>query len=166
MATLKSLVDETTNIKNELVKCYSNLKSNLISKGVECSESDKISILINKINGITLGKKWASGIGLMSTSTTSYTYYGGSGTKECYTMQSPVLDFEPKYVISYFNDGFRVHNAIILNDLMISAHAPILSSASSNGISALKYDKKEKSFIVGLDGNGIAGKSINWIAFE
>ena len=166
MATLKSLVDETTNIKNELVKCYSNLKSNLISKGVECSESDKISILINKINGITLGKKWASGIGLMSTSTTSYTYYGGSGTKLCYTMKSSNLDFNPKYVIAYFNDGIRVHNVIVIDDLMISAQAPLLSSTTNNGISALKYKSIENGFIVGCDGNGIAGNSFNWVAFE
>ena len=50
MATLKSLVDETTNIKNELVECYTNLKNNLIKKGVECSDSDKMSSLINKVD--------------------------------------------------------------------------------------------------------------------
>ena len=30
MSTLKQLVDETTNIKNELKTCHTNLKSNLI----------------------------------------------------------------------------------------------------------------------------------------
>ena len=66
MATLKNLVDETTNIKNELVICHSNLKNNLIKKGVECSDTDKMSSLIDKINEISLeslgGRKWASGI--------------------------------------------------------------------------------------------------------
>ena len=52
MATLKSLVDETSNIKNELVECHTNLKNNLISKGVECSDNDKISSLINKVGDI------------------------------------------------------------------------------------------------------------------
>lgn len=52
MATLKNLVDETTNIKNELVTCYSNLKNNLIEKGVECSDTDKMSSLIDKIGDI------------------------------------------------------------------------------------------------------------------
>ena len=56
MATLKSLVDETTNIKNELVICHSNLKNNLIEKGVECSDTDKMSSLIDKI---TLFDKYA-----------------------------------------------------------------------------------------------------------
>ena len=49
MATLKSLVDETTNIKNELVECHTNLKNNLIEKGVECSDTDKMLSLIDKV---------------------------------------------------------------------------------------------------------------------
>lgn len=53
MSTLKALVDETTNIKNELVTCHTNLKNNLISKGVECSDSDKMSSLIDKIGDIS-----------------------------------------------------------------------------------------------------------------
>ena len=43
MATLKSLVDETGNIKNELAECHANLKNNLIAKGVECGDNDKMS---------------------------------------------------------------------------------------------------------------------------
>ena len=53
MATLKNLVDETTNIKNELVECYTNLKNNLIAKGVECSDIDKMPTLIDKVASIT-----------------------------------------------------------------------------------------------------------------
>ena len=49
MATLKSLVNETTNIKDELKTCHTNLKNNLIAKGVECSDTDKMSSLIDKI---------------------------------------------------------------------------------------------------------------------
>ena len=52
MSTLKNLVNETTNIKNELAECHNNLKNNLIEKGVECSDSDKISNLIDKISTI------------------------------------------------------------------------------------------------------------------
>ena len=61
MSTLKQLVDETTNIKNELKTCHANLKSNLIEKGVECSDADKLLRLANKVGEIELGKKWASG---------------------------------------------------------------------------------------------------------
>ena len=49
MATLKNLVDETTNIKNELKTCYTNLKNNLMEKGIDCSSSDKLQNLISKI---------------------------------------------------------------------------------------------------------------------
>lgn len=61
MATLKNLVDETTNIKNELLVCYTDLKNNLIEKGVDCNSSDKLLSLANKVGEIELGKKWASG---------------------------------------------------------------------------------------------------------
>lgn len=50
MTTLKSLVDETTNIKNEIVKCHSNLSSILTSKNVEVTEEDKMSDLIGKVD--------------------------------------------------------------------------------------------------------------------
>ena len=49
MATLKSLVNETTNIKNELVECHATLKNNLIEKDVECSEDDKLAVLVDKV---------------------------------------------------------------------------------------------------------------------
>lgn len=61
MATLKQLVDETTKIKNELKTCHTNLKNNLIDKGVECRDTDKLLSLVGKVGEIELGKKWASG---------------------------------------------------------------------------------------------------------
>ena len=54
MATLKNLVDETTNIKNELVTCHSNLYNALIEKGVDIlpTDSKKMSNLIEKVKSI------------------------------------------------------------------------------------------------------------------
>ena len=54
MATLKNLVDETTNIKNELKECHTNLKNNLIEKGVDIlpTNSKKMSNLIEKVKSI------------------------------------------------------------------------------------------------------------------
>ena len=49
MATLKSLVDETTNIKNELVECHATLKNNLVEKGIEVSSYDKLSYLVDDV---------------------------------------------------------------------------------------------------------------------
>ena len=52
MATLKSLVDETSNIKNELIECHTNLSNVLTLKGQEISSEDKLSSLISKISNI------------------------------------------------------------------------------------------------------------------
>lgn len=49
MATLKSLVDETTNIKNELKACHSNLASALTEKEIEVNSEDKLKNLIDKV---------------------------------------------------------------------------------------------------------------------
>lgn len=53
MATLSQLVDETTTIKNNLNTCHKNLKNNLITKGVECSDADKLLSLVNKVGEIS-----------------------------------------------------------------------------------------------------------------
>ena len=45
-----SLVSELNNIADELVECHTNLKNNLIAKGVECSDTDKMSSLIDKVD--------------------------------------------------------------------------------------------------------------------
>ena len=51
MATLKSLVDETTNIKNEIVECRDSLKQILIDKNIETIENEcKLPNLIDKVN--------------------------------------------------------------------------------------------------------------------
>lgn len=52
MSTLKQLVDETTNIKNELVTCHTNLKKNLTLKGISVSSSEKMSSLVSKVANI------------------------------------------------------------------------------------------------------------------
>ena len=52
MATLKELVDETTKIKNELVTCHTNLKTNLSNKGISISSSEKLSKLVSKVNSL------------------------------------------------------------------------------------------------------------------
>ena len=50
MATLKNLVNETTNIKNELINHRDNLKNKLTSKGIELNDNEnKLQILINKV---------------------------------------------------------------------------------------------------------------------
>lgn len=62
MATLENLVNETTDIKNNVIECRDTLKQILIGKDVEVLESEnKLSLLIDKIDGldeIDTGKLW------------------------------------------------------------------------------------------------------------
>lgn len=89
MSTLKQLVNETTNIKNELKTCHSNLKTNLIDKGVQILEEDKILNLVRKIADI---KELKFAIG-----TTSVTKDGS------YRING--LDFKPNLVIMTYDDS-------------------------------------------------------------
>ena len=91
MSTLKQLVDETTNIKNELITCYSNLKNNLIEKDIilESDPMPKLSELINKV-GEFENFKYAQG---------SVYDWGGTETKNL--IFSAPLDFAPKTIILY-----------------------------------------------------------------
>ena len=53
MATLKSLADETTNIKNEIIECRNTLKQILIDKKIEGLENEhKLPILIDKVKDL------------------------------------------------------------------------------------------------------------------
>ena len=87
MATLKSLVDETGNIKNELVECHTNLKNNLIAKGVECSEDDKMSSLIDKVDSIST-RKYGCGFFKTVYSIPETTYGTGTNIAGTYTVDS------------------------------------------------------------------------------
>ena len=56
MTTLKNLVTETTNIKDEIITCYAELKSSLIDKGVEIGDNDKLVDLVDKTKLISGSK--------------------------------------------------------------------------------------------------------------
>lgn len=97
MATLKNLVDETTNIKNELKTCHSNLKNNLIAKGVEVLPSDKMPTLISKINnikGYILSAQESSNTITFGKYTESLSYYSnGKGTHKKFTFDRVMKGF-------------------------------------------------------------------------
>lgn len=95
MSTLKQLVDETTNIKNELKTCHTNLKSNLIEKGVECSDADKLLSLVSKVGEIELGKKWATGSQSVA--------YSNEPHKIILN-----IDFEPQFAFVYTTETTQV----------------------------------------------------------
>ena len=97
MATLKNLVDETTNVKNELVVCYSNLKNNLIKKGVECSDTDKMSSLIDRVGKIKMLPNIIPG----NSNTMYYEDVNKSSTNTSYTKiyQADPFKFDGNYRI-------------------------------------------------------------------
>lgn len=98
MSTLKELVNETTNIKNELITCYSNLKNNLIEKDIilESDPMPKLSELINKV-GEFENFKYAQG----AVSNGFFSVYDWGGTETKNLIFSAPLDFAPKTIILY-----------------------------------------------------------------
>lgn len=119
MSTLKQLVDETTNIKNELKTCHTNLKSNLIEKGVECSDADKLLSLVGKVGEIELGKKWASGEHIVNFPSTFV-----------YSVEIDLsnLSFTPSVVVCELKNmkawnstgGLEIKEPVLVNDKQIS----------------------------------------------
>ena len=100
MSTLKQLVNETSNIKDEIITCHANLKNNLIEKGVECSDTDKLLSLVGKVGEIetvkyATGRLYDGFSHYRSTSSTPATV-----TKLIF---SAPLDFEPTNIILRFN---------------------------------------------------------------
>lgn len=119
MSTLKQLVDETSNIKNELKTCHANLKTNLIDKGVECSDIDKLLSLVGKVGEIELGKKWASGEHIVNFPSTFV-----------YSVEIDLsnLSFTPSVVVCEFKNieiwnstgGLTIKEPVIMNGKQIS----------------------------------------------
>ena len=140
MATLKSLVDETTNIKNELVECHNNLKNNLIEKGVECSDTDKMSNLIDNVASIHGYKITEIDTGIEAIPI----QYGTDGTFNKYTSKTEsihcTLDTSEKIVDGYYNitiNGYNKSNNykgtvnIYVNDVIVSSFSFSSQSATS-----------------------------------
>ncbi len=119
MSTLKKLVDETTNIKDEIITCHANLKTNLINKGVECSDTDKLLSLVGKVGEIELGKKWASGEHIVN--------FPGTFV---YSVEIDLsnLSFTPSVVVCELKNiqvwnstgGLTIKEPVIMNDKQIS----------------------------------------------
>lgn len=99
MATLSQLVTETTTIKNNLVSCHTNLKNNLTKKGVQCSSTDKLLSLANKVGEIELGKKWASGTATMTEISLGGTVNGTNAYGNFITVSN--LGFKPSVIFIY-----------------------------------------------------------------
>lgn len=141
MSTLKQLVDETTNIKNELITCHANLKNNLIEKSVECSDTDKLLSLVGKVGEIELGKKWASGEHIVNFPST-YVY--------SVEIDLSNLSFTPSVVVCEFKNiqvwnstgGLTITEPVIMNGKQIS-----VTDAQSN-ITSCSCSFRSKKILV------------------
>ena len=87
MTTLKKLVDETTNIRNEIVNCYSSLKTNLTNKYVEVSNNDKLSSLISKVLDIKIYQKIAGTEKVYMSDSNEYSSYNTSSFEKLKTYE-------------------------------------------------------------------------------
>ena len=180
MTTLKTLVDETTNIKDDLKTCHTNLKNNLIKKGVECSDSDKMSSLIDIVGNIELGKKWASGEA-MSTSNSnkiSFTYSNGVTEASNYArsyVEISTLSFNPSFILMCSTREDRVSNSYSIygnlnnkNDKSLYTVKMFLYNDQSLSTSCNNYKVDNKI----LNNNilripvSLDACKYNWIAFE
>lgn len=133
MTTLKSLVDETTNIKNEIVECHSNLSSILTSKNVEVSEEDKMSDLIGKVD--LLGK-YTPPLCLYKEGNEYITFnkswsYGISPT---YTKNSDNLNVCGKGISSAGSNGGYVSTSIDITDYKTLNVEFILKTATNGSV--------------------------------
>ena len=132
MATLKSLVDETSNIKNELVECRTNLKNNLIAKGVECSDTDKMSSLIDKVGNlksvsINLGDKSVlySDTVVEMIKPSDYTYFNKEYVFECdgnYRLSSEIQSTSSS-AVAYLKMVVLNNNSEVLKEQVFSMNS-------------------------------------------
>lgn len=98
-ASLKQVIDEFNNINTNLQTKKNNIASAITSKGVSASGTESFDSLKNKINSITLGKKWASGeVSGYSSSYSSFKTLAGE-TISCKYITISNLSFIPNTIV-------------------------------------------------------------------
>ena len=85
---------------NEVTKDY--FKNVLIDKDIECNEIDGMLNLINKVEDIDLGRKWASGGNIVGSK-----YVSISGYSYISTITISNLDFKPSLIYIYLSSTDR-----------------------------------------------------------
>ena len=170
MATLKSLVDETTNIKNELKTCHTNLKNNLIEKGVECSDSDKMLALINKVIDIPLEKKWATGEYNETIHASTSGFRGTAINMGLSFIPTTIVVVINKYIM--YSPYYYMLNVSLSSEHANSADNPFSVSTSSAGVTTKMYisDITQDSFSIYLHSKSQGSQNITggltWYAYE
>ncbi|SCG82732.1 hypothetical protein DW1_1159 [Proteiniborus sp. DW1] len=101
---LRSTNDKIKNIvlalqELQTINQKAELRQALINKGVDALESDSVIELINKLNNMELGKKWASGAMLSSSVPLNFRTPTGA-SRNCWYLEVIGLDFNPSIVIA------------------------------------------------------------------
>ena len=140
MATLKNLVDETTNIKNELKTCYANLVTNLVEKGVDVSSGDKLSALVDKIPNIKQSYNVITGDNIVLYEFSSVERDLANSKRYKYDIFCPVNgSFRFNYAIKSTSGAYAVicemsiiRDGIIINTVQEKTYKSTLTSVSKD----------------------------------
>lgn len=154
-ASLSNTLTSLSNKKDDIKAMKNNLYSILSKKSVECSEDDRMSSLIDKVNDISLkslgGIKWANGTYTISDATKSVTI-------------STNLEFTPTTVLVIANaqvyGSFYSYNYAISNFDM-SSESSYVANHTIKDISPTGFTVYNRT---GGTGN-ITGK-LTWYAYE
>ena len=149
MATLKSLVNETSNIKNELVECHTNLKNKLTQKGVECNSSDKLPALINKVDNMQI-RKYGTGVfkTVYTFPRTKYDNSTGYTSRVTYTVDSKDEYIDCVRMTPYVRKtdatsgaDYYYYLGIYINGVLIKEYISTPSNLDSTGVDYLTLKK-------------------------
>ena len=170
MATLKKLVNETTNIKNELVVCHNNLKNNLVEKGVECSDADKMSNLVSKVLEISKKISLGSNDVLISIepdfsfstkeygSIFSYKVFFKGGCNVSYKMKSSSGTANPlrSYVSVYDKAGllkFKSQEISVPTTSFVTHSVDLVDLVDTDSIEVVVYTTSNRGTVLGTSRN-------------
>lgn len=160
MATLQELVNETTNIKDELVECHDTLKNNLIEKGIECGEEDKLAILVGKVSEINSFRIVNGDNCKVTDITASYNTGNSNGvTKDFYTHEGINLPYA-KFIFLLGGQSIAVTATIkhMRNGLTISTKQTYANSSNKQSFSIELSDfRVGDNLTVMLSSNTLSG---------
>lgn len=153
--SLSNALTSLSNKKDDIKAMKNNLYSILSEKGIECSEADKMSSLIDKVNDISLkslgGIKWANGTYTISNATQSVTI-------------STNLDFAPTIVLVIANaqvyGTFYSYNYAISNFDM-SSGSNYVANHTIKDISPTGFTVYNRT-----GGTGNITGELTWYAYE
>ena len=164
MATLKSLVDETGNIKNEIKTCHTNLKNNLSTKGVNISSSDKLRDLVDKIENISTTKNVVASDNVFYSCGTPFSCSISGGKRLC-ILQYPTF-FQGSIRCSTKCSGYSIKTTIeieiIRDGALVSAKSFIVSADSNNYVEKsidLKGIQNNDIIMIYASNNGTSSQS-------